>query len=337
MTLGIDAMNRKEFLALSAKAIACSHLISMTTSSEANGFHGNLPVALITGTSSGFGRIMALTLARAGYKTYASMRGVEGSNTASANDLRTTAARENLMLEVIELDVTSTEQAKEVVDTIIRNDARIDILINNAGIFLYTPMELVTRTMWELQMRTNVFGPMELAGLVLPHMRYRKAGIIINVSSFVGRATVPGIGLYAASKFTLEAATEVLHYECKPDGVDVAIIEPTAFDTDVNRNAKRIYRDVSSPSIREERTWGAEHHQGFLDQLDRNFSGQPTRDPQEVANLALRIARLPRSERVLRYPIGDQDTAILREVNTFTKGVQRNVLRNSGYGHLFRE
>lgn len=329
-------MNRKEFVSKSARAVITGLLATNTLGAGLRAAVFAQPVALITGCSSDMGRQMAMTFARAGYKTYASMRATKGRNANSARDLSEWAGVNKVAMEAIELDITSPTQVQSVVDTIIAKESRIDVLINNAGVLLYSPMEIVTRDMWAFQMNTNVFGPMGLTGLVVPHMRYRSSGLVIQVSSFVGRAVIPGISLYASSKFALEAASEALHYETKPDGIDIAIVQPTPFDTNINRNARKYFRELSLPSIERERRWGSEHQKNFLDQLDRNFAGQPTRSPQEVADLALSIALSRREERLLRYPVGDFDTQILREINRFTSGIQQQVLTNSGYGQLFR-
>lgn len=294
-------------------------------------------VVLITGTSSGFGQRMALTFARAGYRTYATMREPRGRNAAKASYLSERARDENLALFVEELDVTASDQARALIETLIGREGRIDTLINNAGAFVYSPIEVAPPELWDYQMRVNVFGPMDLVGLVMPHMRARGSGLVIQMSSRVGRVLVPGISLYATSKFALEAATEAAHYESTPFGIDFAIVQPTAFDTDINRNARRIFREISLPLIHRLRPQGASAHKRMIDKLDSDFSGQPTRNPQEVAELALAIARMPRAERVLRYPVGDdRELAAVRSVNAFTARLQAQVLNEAGYGGLYR-
>jgi len=330
-------ITRREFIEVSSKGLALGALAASGAMSFAQAMAGEKTV-LITGTSSGFGYRMALTFARAGFRTYASMRAVEGRNAPKARQLLDVARAENLKLQVIELDVTVTEQAQRVVDTVIAEAGRLDVLINNAGIFAYTPIEVVPRQLWELQMKTNVFGPMELSGLVLPQMRVQGSGLVIQVSSRLGRVLIPGVSLYSSSKFAMEAATEALHYESTPQGIDFAIIQPSAFDTDVNKNARKIYNEFSKPLIESQRPRGYEFHRQFLEQLDRNFSGQPTRNPQEVADAALAIAQMPREERVLRYPVGDAfELDPVRELNKHLTEFQGKELQSSGYGHLFRD
>ncbi len=330
-----NIIGRREFIQSTAKVIAATALASSIGLPRALG--APAPVILITGTSSGFGFRMALTFARAGYKTYASMRNIAAGNQESAQRLLEAARHEGLFLEVIELDVTATEQAKGVVDEIIRREGRIDILINNAGAFVFTPIEIVPRDLWDFQMRTNVYGPMELVGLVMPHMRAQRVGLIIQVSSRVGSFVIPGISLYATSKFALEAASEAAHYEATHQGIDFAIIQPGAFNTEVNRNARKIFASITWPLLLKERPAGESHYRDFLQTLDGNFSGQPPRDPQEVANLALRIAGTPRSERVLRYAVGDAwEIDPLRNRNQQIANFQRQAMQDAGFSHLYR-
>jgi NAD(P)-dependent dehydrogenase (short-subunit alcohol dehydrogenase family) len=337
MSLGKSKMSRREFLSTGAGLLAAGAFMSSGLPALAEGLFGQQQTVLITGAGSGFGRRMALTYARAGYRTYASMREPDARNRSKAQSLRDEAARQSLPLFVIELDVTSPESARRAVDTVMEREGRIDVLVNNAGIFVYTPIELVPRELWELQMRTNVFGPMELTGLVLPHMRARGSGLVINVSSRVGRVIVPGISLYATSKFALETAVEALHYECTLQGIDMAIIQPTAFDTDINRNARRIFSEISYPLLTRERPDGARFHRQFLETLDNNFRGQPQDDPQRLADLALEIVRTPRARRVLRYPVGwEGELKAVREHNAFTARLQETALHESGYGDYWR-
>lgn len=318
-------MKRRDFISGSASLVGV-HLTSDVLLG-ASFAENQKKVVLITGTSSGFGQLMALSYARAGYKTFAGMRNIDTTNIDKATFLTDIASKEDLALEVVPLDVTDYEQAKATVESIISKESVIDVLINNAGIFVYSPMELVTPKLWQLQMTTNVFGPMNLVSLVMPHMRRRRSGLIIQVSSRVGRVVIPGISLYCASKFALETATEAAHYEATSQGVDFAIIQPTAYGTSINPNATKIFREITFPEFELHRPVGTGYFKDFIEQLDRDFTGIPSRDPQEVADLALRISETNRSERVLRYPIGDVwETEPLSEINTFSSDQQRNAL-----------
>ena len=188
---------------------------------------------LITGASTGFGRLTAELLARAGHTVYASMRGVNGKNKQYADDIRALAKKENLDLRVIEIDVTNEAQINTAVATIIDEAGHLDVLVNNAGFAGGGPLEAFTTDQARQMYETNVFGPITLSRAVLPHMRSRGSGLLVHVTSGVGRFTMPGFGLYASTKWALEALGESLRYELAPLGIDSVIVEPGAFKTEI--------------------------------------------------------------------------------------------------------
>ena len=148
---------------------------------------------------------------------------------------------------------------------------------------------------------------------------------------------IPGIGLYCASKIALESATEATYYETTGQGIDLALIEPTAFNTEINRNAVKICRTITLPALIRRRPEGEQHYRDFLRRLENAFSGNPTRDPQEVADLAIDIARTPSALRTLRYPVGDSsETVPVEATNEYLREQQRAALQQSGYSNLFR-
>ena len=175
-----------------------------------------MPVALITGTSTGIGLETALLFARKGYQVYA------GARTPASSEGLQRAVAEGLPVIPIALDVDSDESVRVAVDT----TGPVDVLVNNAGIGSAAPVELMPlpeiRTIFE----TNVFGAVRMMHAVLPSMRTRRGGVIVNVTSMMGRITLPGHGAYAATKFALSALSESLAMEMKPFGVRVAVIEP---------------------------------------------------------------------------------------------------------------
>jgi NAD(P)-dependent dehydrogenase (short-subunit alcohol dehydrogenase family) len=330
-------MERRQFLEVSTGAALLSAAYS-STRAFGQQEQSNKEVVLITGTSSGFGRSMALTFARAGYSVIATMREPDQRNLKNKLFLLELARAEGLLLRVEELDVNSQAQTAALLDGIKNRENRIDILVNNAGIIVYTPTEIAPPSLWTYQMQTNLYAPLNLTRMVLPFMRDRGKGLVIMISSRVGRVVVPGLGLYCASKFALETATEAMHYETTPQGIDFAILQPSAFDTDVNRNARRIYSSFSRPILERESPRGTEFYSNFLNRLDRNFAGQPTRPPQELATLALQIANLSSRERTLRYPIGDSwEIDPVRTLNRQVSAMQEAALRSGGYGDLWRD
>src|SRR5690349_14115492 len=181
---------------------------------------------LITGASSGFGRDMAETLARAGYTVFASMRGVNGKHRDQANDL----AKQGIG--VVELDVTNDASVDAAVKEVLAHTRRIDVLVNNAGIASTGVTEAFTAEQAKLIFNTNVVGLLRTSRAVLPTMRAQGDGLIVNVGSILGRVTFPFFGIYGASKFAVEALTESLRYELSSSVLRLcscsrALIRPT--------------------------------------------------------------------------------------------------------------
>ncbi len=187
---------------------------------------------LITGTSSGFGMLMALQFARKGDRVFATMR-----TTAKATELQKRAAAENLKIGVLQLDILDDKSVSAAVEEATKIGGAIDVLINNAGMELRSSIEDADDDEIRRQFDTNVFGTMRVIRAVLPAMRERGAGTIVNLSSIAGIVAPPYGGFYSASKHALEAISEALHYELSAFGVRVIVIEPGAFDTQFNSNA----------------------------------------------------------------------------------------------------
>jgi NAD(P)-dependent dehydrogenase (short-subunit alcohol dehydrogenase family) len=191
-----------------------------------------MAVVIVTGCSSGFGERAALTFARQGHTTFATVRAVE-----RAASLVAAAESERLDLHVLRLDVRDAESVDAAVQEVIDREGRIDVCVNNAGIELRGPIEDCADDEVLQQFDTNVFGALRLIRAVLPSMRAQGSGVIVNVSSIAGLVARPFAGLYSASKFALEAISEALHFEQSPIGIRVALVEPGQFETDLGSNA----------------------------------------------------------------------------------------------------
>lgn len=183
-------------------------------------------IALVTGSSSGIGLETSLTLARNGYHTFASMRNVSKSEKIVEN-----AKKENLPVEVIELDVDNEKSIVEVIKKIISEKGRLDVLVNNAGFGQFGVTEDVSVDDFKKQFNTNFFSIVRIIQEIAPIMRKQKSGIIVNISSVVGRLGLPGSPAYISSKFALEGFSECLRYELGQFGIKTTLIEPGVIKT----------------------------------------------------------------------------------------------------------
>jgi len=199
-------------------------------------------VALITGSSSGIGYETSLALARANYFTYATMR-----NTGKSASIQKIAKKENLSLDVIELDIDKENSIKSAVKKILEQKGRIDVLVNNAGYGLFGCIEDITMEDLRAQFETNFFGIVRLIQEVAPIMRKQGSGIIVNVSSVAGRIGFPGTPAYISSKFALEGFSECMRYELSPFGIKTIIIEPGVIKTNFFSSMKVAKAKPGSP------------------------------------------------------------------------------------------
>ena len=183
-------------------------------------------VALVTGSSSGIGLETSLALARDGFHTFATMR-----DTTKCEKIKEILGKENLPIEIIELDVDKENSVKNAVQNIIEKKQRIDVLVNNAGWGLWGSVEDVSIDEFKTQFETNFFSVIRMIQEVAPVMRKQNSGNIINISSIAGRIGFPISPAYISSKFALEGLSESLRFELMPFGVNVIIIEPGMIKT----------------------------------------------------------------------------------------------------------
>ena len=188
---------------------------------------------LVTGTSTGIGYATALELGRAGHTVYATMR-----NPSRSPQLGETVAKENLPVKIMVMDVDSDSSVADAVEAIRAQGGQIDILVNNAGIGAFGAVEELPLDAFRAIMETNYFGALRCIQAVLPEMRERGSGCIINVSSVAGHVARSPLGPYSASKWALEALSEALAQEVKPFNIRVAVVEPGIIDTPMARRAE---------------------------------------------------------------------------------------------------
>jgi NAD(P)-dependent dehydrogenase (short-subunit alcohol dehydrogenase family) len=249
-------------------------------------------VAVITGSSSGIGLLTAIEFARNGYFAVATMRDLKRS-VRLEEAAQQAGVRDQLDLR--RLDVTDFDSIAGVVDGIVRDHGRIDVLVNNAGFSVAGFGEDLTLAEIRTQFETNFFGNVAMSKAVIPAMRRQKSGHIIQIASVGGLVGTPLLGAYCASKFALEGFSESLRIETHSLGIRVVLVEPGAFDTDIwtrNVTVGQGALDPNSPN--------KERSQRFTEFV-KGSAGQ-RRNAREVAQLILRIAKDPDPK--LRYLIG---------------------------------
>lgn len=279
---------------------------------------------LITGTSSGFGRLAAEDFARKGAKVFATMRNLPRTE---AEELRALAKAEQLDLHLIEIDVTDDAQvAAGVAEAEKIAGGAIDVLINNAGISTAGPVEIQDLEATQLLFDTNVFGPHRLARAVLPKMRAAKSGLIFNVTSQLGRVIAPAFGQYSPTKFALEAMSEQLAYELVPHGIDVTIIEPGGYPTKIWQSSNTLTRQLLDRA--EEKHLNG--YKAIVDSLGQRSGGGST-DPMDVPNAIAAIISMPAGTRPLRKEVhpGPKPQVAINEVSA---KAQIGWLGDSPYG-----
>ncbi|OQR56759.1 short-chain dehydrogenase, partial [Bacillus sp. CDB3] len=251
----------------------------------------NKKIAVITGASSGFGLLTTLELAKKDYLVIATMRNLE-----KQVNLLSQAAKLNLQqnIKIQQLDVTDQNSIHNF-QLFLKEINRVDLLINNAGYANGGFIEEIPVEEYRKQFETNFFGAISITQLVLPYMREQKSGKIINISSISGQVGFPGLSPYVSSKYALEGWSESLRLEVKPFGIDVALIEPGSYNTNIWEVGKHLAEnqsDTTSP------------YKEYMDKIQKHInSGSDTLgNPIDVANKIVEIAEARRT--TLRYPIG---------------------------------
>ena len=273
-------------------------------------------IALVTGSSSGIGFETSLELARNGFYTFASMRDISKSN-----KIKELAEKENLPIDIIELDVDKEDSIKNAVKTIIEKKQRIDVLVNNAGWGLWGSVEDVSVNEFKAQFETNFFSVIRIIQEVAPIMREQKSGHIINISSIAGRIGFPISPAYISSKFALEGLSESLRFELMPFGVNVIIIEPGMIKTNFFEPMKLGEK--------------AEKTDVYKNITEKVLSGvkmmaQMATDPKEVSNTI--IQAIKEEKPLPRYIVGNDALMFLEAKKMKTDIEFENYLKKELYG-----
>jgi NAD(P)-dependent dehydrogenase (short-subunit alcohol dehydrogenase family) len=243
-------------------------------------------VAIVTGSSSGIGQEIALTLARNGFLTYSTMR-----NPMKGEYLKSLADKEKLPLKIAQLDVTKETSVKDAIESISAQATRIDTLVNNAGYGLVGAFEDLQMEGIKSQFETNVFGLIRTTQAVLPIMRKQNSGIIVNISSGAGRFGFPGGSAYVSTKFAVEGLSESMSYELEPFGIKVILIEPGFVKTNFQQAMIRS-QDPNSPYSQMMQKRATASNQFF----------QSGSAPELVAKVVLKAINTPNPN--LRYLVG---------------------------------
>ncbi len=262
-----------------------------------------MSVVVITGCSSGFGRLAAERLAARGDHVFATMRDPDGKNRAPANELRAMAVSGGWKLEVLELDVTSGTSVDAAAARVAQLSEGPDVLINNAGQMYIGITEAFTTEEFAQQLSINVVGIHRVTRAFLPPMRRRGSGLIINVSSIAGRIATPFITVYNSSKWAVEGYSLGLRYELGCVGIDLVVVEPGPFST-------RLFSQSPGPEDAERRSetypaMARERIEGFDAAFAAQFADDrvPT-DPTDVVARFEELIDMEPGERPFRSVVG---------------------------------
>ncbi|MEQ6390476.1 SDR family oxidoreductase [Bacillaceae bacterium S4-13-58] len=249
-------------------------------------------VAIVTGSSSGFGLLTSIELAKSGFQVLATMRNIE-----KADVFKSITSDPEILNRItpLELDVTINQTFDQFQRKLESLD-RVDLLVNNAGYAMGGFVEQVSVEEYKKQFDTNVFGLMAVTKIVLPRMRKQRFGTIINISSTSGRLAFPGLSPYVASKYAIEGYTESLRLEVSPLGIQVALIEPGSYKTNIWTSGMKL------PKSKEPIPDYEGYMDAILSELEKGKSKHG--DPIEVANLIVELSQ-KKILKKLRYPVGN--------------------------------
>lgn len=250
-------------------------------------------IAIITGASSGFGFLSTIALAKEHFQVIATMRDLTKKEPL-LQALSKLGLQDNVQF--LTLDVTNEQSIHEFTQ-FLSNLGKIDVLVNNAGFALGGFAEEVTLAEYKKQFDTNFFGLIAVTQAVLPYMRKQKQGKIINISSISGQIGFPGLSPYVSSKFALEGYSESLRLEVKPFGIEVALVEPGSFKTNIWSSGKQIAQKSLDPH-------SPYNHMMRKIETQLEVGQEQYGDPQDVADLVKKIACKKQGDTKLRYPIG---------------------------------
>lgn len=271
-------------------------------------------VAVVTGSSSGIGLETALTLARNGFLTYATMR-----NLAKSDNIKAVADKDHLPIRIVQLDVNDDTSVNNAVQSIIKETGRIEILVNNAGYALSGAFEDLSLEEIKNQYDTNFYGIIRTSQAALPIMRKQRSGRIINISSGLGLFGFPGMSAYSSTKFAMEGLSESMAYELDQFGIKVILIEPGVIRTNIGNSiviAKKAH-DSSSP------------YSQMMQKMGNNFKKftENASSTDVVANIVLKAATSENPH--LRYLAGKDMEMWMQSKNSMSDDEFYNYMKKN--------
>jgi NAD(P)-dependent dehydrogenase (short-subunit alcohol dehydrogenase family) len=282
---------------------------------------------LITGASGGFGKLTVQTLLNKGHSVVASMRGIEGKNKSVAGELKAAGAH------LVEIDVTNDVSVDKGVTKSIELLGGLDVLINNAGVGVLGLQEAYTTDDWKSIFDINVFGVQRLNRAVLPHFRKNQSGLVVFVSSLLGRISLPFYGPYQATKWAMEAMAENYRVELSGFGVDCVIVEPGGFPTTFVDNL------VRPSDTSRQKSYGpmAQAPQAALDNFENVLKNNPQQDPQNVANTIAELIDTSAGHRKFRTTVDNMGMGDpIVEYNGHLEKIMNGIYNNFGMADMLK-
>jgi NAD(P)-dependent dehydrogenase (short-subunit alcohol dehydrogenase family) len=265
----------------------------------------------ITGANGGFGRLTTSGLLEAGHTVVATMRNIESRNLAAADELRAAGAH------VVELDVTDDASVDAAVANAVEFAGSIDVVVNNAGVGSIGLLETFTPADWQAIFDINVFGVQRVNRAALPLMRSQGSGLLVVVSSVVGRMALPFFGPYNAAKFAVEGLAETYRSELSTLGIETCVVEPGAYATNFIDGLMQ-----SSDRSRDE-TYGDLVHapRNLIESFEGAMGSNPAQDPQNVADAIVALVDTPAGERRFRTVVDNMGMADV--IEPYNDGAER--------------
>lgn len=282
---------------------------------------------LITGASAGFGYDTSKALAERGHRVYATMRDIRGKNKEKAQELVSWAEAKQAALQVVELDVTQPASIERAAADLTKS-SQLDVLINNAGVGSWGIDEAYTVEQAEKIFQTNLFGVMRMNHAFLPHMRQRSSGLVIYISSGLGRIILPYMAIYTASKFAIEAYAECTAYELAPLGVQTVIVQPGAYGTTFLSNSIRPEKNIV-----QEYGASGKIFEAFSGNFEKRAAEGGLGNPQEIVDAIVEEVEREAKDRPMRRTVGRDVQEGVVAINKVCAEVQGHLLAAMGIKH----